>query len=303
MKLSYIIALFLPFAFALGAEAPKDTDAKVAELKAAAESIKPQAGEINLKQGLAKLTLPANLRYLSPDDSATVLSKIWGNPVEEKPLGMIVPTGFSPFDPESWAVVINYSDEGHVKDNDAATINYEKLLAEMKKSAKENNEARTKAGYASVDLVGWAASPHYDAVTHKLYWAKELKFSDSEEHTLNYNIRILGRTGVLELNTVARLADLKTVESVTPMILSAVDFQSGNRYADFKEDTDKVATYGIAALVAGGIAAKTGLLKVLWLGILAFKKVIVFGAIAVGGFVKKLFGKKPSNGLHQDPSS
>ena len=43
-----------------------------------------------------------------------------------------------------------------------------------------------------------------------------------------------------------------------------VDFQEGHRYADFTESTDKVATYGIAALVAGGIAAKVGLFKGLW---------------------------------------
>lgn len=304
MKLFSLLGLLLTFAAAsVAAEAPKDPEARRTEIQTLVSSLKPQSGEVTIKGGLAKLTLPADLRYLNAGDAETVLSKIWGNPEDKNTLGMIVPADFSPVDETNWAVVISYSDEGHVKDNDAATINYEKLLADMQKSAKASNEARAKAGYPAIELVGWASPPRYDAVTHKLYWAKELKFGAENEHTLNYNIRVLGRTGVLELNAVARLADLKAVEKVTPTILSAVDFQTGNRYADYKEDTDKLATYGVAALVAGGVAAKTGLLKAFWIGLLAFKKVIIFGFIAAAGFVKKLFRKKPSNGLHQDPSS
>lgn len=111
---------------------------------------------------------------------------------------------------------------------------------------------------------------------------------------------MLGHTGVLELNAVARIVDLPAVEAVTPKILAAIDFQPGNRDADFKEETDKVATYGIAALVAGGVAAKAGLFKALWLGILAFKKFLIFGLIAAAGFIKKLSPRKMTAGLRQD---
>jgi uncharacterized membrane-anchored protein len=55
-----------------------------------------------------------------------------------------------------------------------------------------------------------------------------------------------------------------------------------------------VAEFGIAALIAGGAAAaaKTGLLKSLWVGILAAKKFIIIGLIAAAGFVKKFFFSK-----------
>jgi uncharacterized membrane-anchored protein len=177
------------------------------------------------------------------------------------------------------------------------------VLKDMQKNSKENNERRVKEGYQPVELVGWATQPHYDAASHKIYWAKNLKFGEAKENTLNYFIRILGRTGVLELNAVARMSDLPKIEQVSPKILSAVDFQPGNRYADFNESTDKVATYGIAALVAGGVAAKTGLLKALWIGILAFKKLIVIAVIAIGAGIKKLVSRKnESAGLRQDAS-
>ncbi len=161
----------------------------------------------------------------------------------------------------------------------------------MKESVGEASKERVKQGYSSIELVGWASPPHYDQAAHKLYWAKEIKFGDSPEHTLNYNLRLLGRRGVLVLNAVAAMSDLKKVEAATPAILGMVNFQEGHRYADFAPSSDKVATYGIAALVAGGIAAKAGFFKLLWVGILAFKKLIIIAVVAGVAFIKKLFSR------------
>lgn len=152
-----------------------------------------------------------------------------------------------------------------------------------------------KEGYPPIELVGWAAAPRYDKQTHKFYWAKELKFGDSKEgNTLNYNLRILGRGGILELNAVAGMAQLKQIETATPDLLAMVDFNPGNHYADYKPGTDKVATYGLAALVAGGIAAKAGLFKGLLVALLAMKKFLIVGAIAAFVLIKKIFGGKKS---------
>ena len=103
---------------------------------------------------------------------------------------------------------------------------------------------------------------------------------------------LLGRRGILVLNAVAGISQLPQIEKATPEILSMVDFTEGNRYADYKPGTDKLATYGLAALVAGGIAAKTGLLKGLIVAILALKKFIIIGIVAVGAFIKKIFGAR-----------
>jgi uncharacterized membrane-anchored protein len=54
-----------------------------------------------------------------------------------------------------------------------------------------------------------------------------------------------------------------------------------------------VAAYGLGALVAGGVAAKTGLLAKLLALPVAFKKVIILGVVAVAGVAGKvLFGRK-----------
>ena len=69
-----------------------------------------------------------------------------------------------------------------------------------------------------------------------------------------------------------------------------VDFKEGHRYADFNPKTDKVAAVGLAALVAGGVAVKMGLLKGLWVALLAAKKFVIIGVGAAVGWLKRLFG-------------
>lgn len=267
---------------------PADPAARLVVRQKLSDSLHYEKGTITLHDGMAKLALPEGYRYLNPADTETVLVKIWGNPSGSGTLGMITPADFDPLGGDSWAVIVTFDEDGYVKDDDAAKIDYGKLLKEMKEGTHEASEERVKAGYHSVELIGWAAPPRYDAATHKLYWAKEIKFGDEPEHTLNYNIRMLGRRGVLVLNAVATMPQLKQVEAATPTLLTMVDFQEGHRYADFNHDTDKVATYGIAALVAGGLAAKAGFFKLLWVGILAFKKLIIIALIALASYFKRI---------------
>ena len=286
--------------------AQDDTNKIPAEIITILKNLKYQQGEIDLHNGLATLSVPTNFNYLGPDDAENVLVKLWGNPPsEEKPLGLLIPAGMTPLSSNAWVVTIDYSEDGYVKDDDASKINYDDLLKQMQQAIADENKARQEKGYPSITLVGWAAPPHYDSATHKLYWAKNLKFEGETNNTLNYSIRILGRKGVLELNAIAGIDQFEEIDRQTPQILGMVDYKSGNRYADFDSKTDKVAKYGIAALVAGGVlagAAKLGLLKFLWVGLLAAKKFIVIGAIAVAAFFKKLF-KRGGNSSGTPPGS
>ncbi|HOU84291.1 MAG TPA: DUF2167 domain-containing protein [Spirochaetota bacterium] len=261
-----------------------------------APSFKWKTGKIEIGDNIAVMNLPGDFRYLDPKQSKTVIEDLWGNPEgsADGVLGMIFPSNMNPIADDSWGIVITYEDSGFVKDDDADKIDYDELLSTMKEEIKESNPERKKAGYSSIELVGWATPPHYDKASHKLFWAKELKFEGSNENTLNYNFRILGRKGVLVLNAVSGMKQLKDIESKSAPLLESVNFSDGNRYAEYVPGKDRVAEFGIAALIAGGAAAaaKTGLLKSLWVGILAAKKFIIIGLIAAAGFVKKFFFSK-----------
>ncbi|HUB86946.1 MAG TPA: DUF2167 domain-containing protein [Verrucomicrobiae bacterium] len=262
-----------------------------AELQQIVQGLKYQHGEIKLQNGLATLEVPTNFVYLDSTDAATVLVKLWGNPPSQSQgiLGLLMPADQTPLDPDCWVVTIEYDADGYVKDTDAGKINYDDLLKQMQSDMNQVNQERQKNGYPTIQLVDWAAPPRYDAATHKLYWAKDLKFEGEPADTLNYNIRILGRRGVLILNAVAGMSQLPEIEKQTSQILGMVDFDQGNRYADFNPKTDKMAAYGLAALVAGGVAAKLGFFKLFWLFILGAKKFIIIAAVAVAAWFRKIF--------------
>lgn len=286
------LAAVSTFAPPAAAQTPDDE----AKLKAFMGSLKYRSGDIAVPEAEAAFHLGTQFRYLDKADARRVLEELWGNPPDESVLGMVVPTA-TPLDSEkSWAVVVTFSDEGYVSDEDAAKTDYDALLAELKEATEAENAARKDAGYESLNLVGWAVPPRYDAASKKLYWAKEIAFQGGEQHTLNYDVRVLGRRGFLSLNAVAGMSELNAVQSGMQQLLPSAEFNSGARYADYDSSTDKAAGYGIAALIGGGIAAKTGLLAKLGVLLLAGKKLIVFLVLGLFAFVGKLFRGKKDRG-------
>lgn len=257
-------------------------------------SLKFQTGKITLPNGVATLDLPANFRYLPPADTEKLLVEGWGNPPGNETLGMIIPTETNPLSETGWGVIVSYTEDGHVKDEDADKIDYSSLLKDMKEASEEENKERVKQGYSAMHLVGWAEPPSYDKQTRKMFWAKEFSTAEAGANSLNYNIRVLGRKGVLVLNAVASMKQISQIKNEMPAILAVTEFTQGNRYADFDSSSDHVAEYGLAALVAGGVAAKLGFFAKLGVLLLAFKKFVIIGVIALAALVKNLFSRKSS---------
>lgn len=258
-------------------------------------SVAYQQGKINLPGGIATLDLPPSFRYLNPGDTERVLVEGWGNPPGQPSLGMIVPADTGLMSPAGWGVIVTYDADGHVKDDDADAIRYDELLKEMQEGTEAHNEERKKQGYAAMRLVGWAEKPHYDKASHKLYWAKELNTAGDAANGLNYNIRVLGREGVLVLNAVASMDQIAKIRAEMKQVTAFTEFTPGNTYADFNSTTDKTAEYGIAALVAGGVAAKLGLFGKLFALLLVFKKFLIIGVGALGMGLYQLFSRKTAS--------
>jgi uncharacterized membrane-anchored protein len=281
---------------AAGAADAQDENSAAAE--AFEKSLGYQTGKIELQGGMATIDVPADFRFIGPKSSRTLLTAAWGNPEEASAdvLGMLIPANVSPLAKEGWGVVITFDDNGYVNDKDAGSMDYDKLMKEMKASDADDNAEREKQGLSRVDLVGWAEAPHYDAPAHKLYWALDLSSPGEPVHTLNYNIRILGRRGVLVLNAVSRMDQLATIKQQSQALLPAVEFKEGHRYSDYLPGTDKAAAYGIGGLILGGVAAKAGLFKLILAGLLAAKKIVIVAFVAIVGFFKKLFGGKSKAG-------
>ena len=257
-----------------------------------------QTNSINISNGKAKLNLTKNFKFLNAAQSNFILHDLWNNPPRTDILGMIFPANSGPFTDSSFAFIITYDEEGYVKDEDADKINYDDMLSDIIKGEGEVNKNREKQGYEAIHLMGWAQKPYYDKTNKVLHWAKELKFGNSETKTLNYEVRVLGRKGILSLNAIATMAELSLVKANIDEVLKMPAFTEGNKYSDFNSSTDKVAEYGIGALVAGGILAKTGVLAIIGKFFLVAWKFILIGIAAAWGIIKKFFtgkGKEPKD--------
>lgn len=247
-----------------------------------------KTGTITLQNGLATINIAPGFKFLEAADAKYILEDIWGNLKGQKPLGMILPAD-NRASIADYAFVVEYEDMGYVKDKDADDINYDDLLKDMQADAIKANEERKNAGIAAMYLTGWAAKPHYDKEHKMLYWAKEYKVDSSEENTLNYDIRILGRKGVLVLQAVSGMSQLDSVNKNINNILGMVSFNKGQRYEDFDSKVDNVAAWTIGGLVAGKLLAKVGLFAIL----LKYIKLIILAVSGFGAAVwRRITGKK-----------
>lgn len=239
---------------------------------------KPQVGTAKVGD-VAELKLGEGWVWLDGADGRRFLTDC-GNRPGPSTLGVAMPPDF---EASGVFAVYSYADEGHVKDDE--NPDYDQLLADMKESTAAESKERKKHGLPGASLLGWAEAPHYDQAQHKLYWAERLQFDGEEGETLNYNVRVLGRTGHLVVNGVGDITQLPLVAAHSKTLLQATEFVEGKRYTDFDPAYDKVAAYGIGGLVAGKLALKAGLFAKL------LKPLILVGVLACG-FVAKLFGKR-----------
>ncbi len=272
------------------------TEEEIAAAQAAfEESLEHRKGVIALPAAKVTLTIPEGFYFLGAEDTRRVLEEAWANPPGTAAEGMLLREGTTPFTENSWVVVLSYEDTGYVSDEDASHIDYDMLIDAMREGLDLENRTRTEQGYPTIDIIGWATQPRYDGATHKLYWAKELSFDKSPEHTLNYDMRVLGRHGVLSLNFVASLEQLADVEKAAPAVLAIPQFDAGAGYRDFNAATDRKADFGIAGLIGGATAATLlakngGLIAV----VLAFAKkawvLIIIGIGAILTFVRNMLG-------------
>ena len=161
------------------------------------------------------------------------------------------------------------------------------LLKSLKESDAPSNKERERLGMPPIYTEGWSVAPHYDLNTRRLEWAVRLR-SGSGRSVVNYTTRILSRRGVMHVTLVSDPESLDQHIAVFKTSLTGYDFAPGERYSEFRSG-DRVAQFGLGALVLGGAAAvavKTGAGK-------ALGKFLIYGAVAAGGtilaFLRKLF--------------
>ena len=230
---------------------------------------------------IAEIDLPNG--YLFADgNGARQFLELTHNPTDGGELGIIVPQS----DKESWFVLFEFDEVGYVKDDEKTSMDATKILDNIQKNTESANAERQKRGWKAFHVNGWYTQPYYDVQTNNLTWAVNGSEDNGESPSVNYSIRILGRRGTMNVDLVLDPADMAATEPKFKSLLSGFRFTGGNRYADFVKG-DKVASYGLTALIAGGataVAIKTGLFAKFW-------KLLVVLFAALVGAIKKLWNK------------
>jgi uncharacterized membrane-anchored protein len=289
MRLFYA-ALLLASVLSVSARAaePTLTPAEQEEIKKIKEvqaAIHPQHGDIRLPTADAVLHLGTGYYFLDAADAKLVLTKIWGNPPSAiaDSVGLIFPEGKQFFD-QTWGAIVTYDNTGHVSDEEVKQSDYDQVIKQGQDAEDEVNKQRKQEGAEPIHLVGWAQPPSYDRATHSLIWARELAFGDQKTHTLNYDIKTLGRRGMLSVNIVDQMPHLADIRLAAVGLSKTISFQPGAQYADYKAGTDKSAGYGLLGVVAAGagvvLAQKLGLLGIVLL--FAKKGIVLIIALFVG---------------------
>ncbi len=246
-----------------------------------------------------QVEVPEGYMFLGMPDADRFM-KANGSLHNDDLLGVVLPTTDEQGD---WAAIIRFEDEGHIDDSEK--VDGDELLKAFQENAPEMNKERVAAGFKALQIKGWRQAPHYDLKNHQLVWGLNVLAEGETEFALNYNTRILGRTGYASVNFVTDASRFDDEKKYADALLAGTSFKPGSQYADFNGKTDKVAEYGLTGLVLGGAglglakAAKIGLLakfgKVILGGLLALKKAIIPLIIGIGALFKKIFGRKTAD--------
>ncbi|MDR3214267.1 MAG: DUF2167 domain-containing protein [Azoarcus sp.] len=283
------------FMFCLSALSHAQTATAEKEIQAAVEGMQAVAvqGPLDVSLGAqASIRLPEDFTFVPKAEAERFMHAV-GNQVAKDFIGLIFSVRLEGF------VSVEFTPAGYIKDDDARDWNVDDLLQSLKDGAHQGNVERTKRGLPEIEVLGWIEKPAYDASTHRLVWSISAQQkgggSIGEEQGVNYNTYLLGREGYLSLNLVTDNSNVEEEKPVAKQLLTAVSFNTGQRYEDFNAATDRVAEYGLAALVGGLAVKKLGLLAALGVFLLKTWKIVLIGVIAFGALFKRLFGRKTAS--------
>ena len=252
------------------------------KIKALDWKTSPAQGQI---AGKATIKLDGNLGFLDAANTSEFLT-LQGNLPSTDTFTVAAPD-------LRWFAIFSFLDEGYVKDDEK--IDADALLKTMKENNLASQEERKRHKLPPLFLEGWAIPPRYDPATRRLEWATMLR-TETGHKTVNFSTKILGRRGHMDVVLVSSPEDLEQDIVAFKNSLRGFDYIAGERYSEWTQG-DKVAAYGLGALVLGGAAAlatKKGLWAVLGGFFAAAWKLIAGVAIAGLAGLKKLFSKKNS---------
>ena len=231
----------------------------------------------------AVLHLPEGASWV-PRAEADRFERAMGHRSNPELLGIVSGGGSA----HGWLAIVTFTGGGFVKDDEAQKLDPDAILADLRSGQDRANEGRVARGFPALILDDWSQAPRYDGANKWLIWAVPVRTDAAGSRpTINYNTRALGREGYLSLNLLTDGAHFDADKGEAARLLKAVDYAPGHRYADFNPSTDRVAAYGLAALIGAVALKKLGLFAVATAFAVKFAKVGIIALIAAFAAVRR----------------
>jgi uncharacterized membrane-anchored protein len=245
----------------------------------------PEGSTLNWQRGpmtapigsnLAEMIIDENFVYLDEEETKRflVLTENIVGDIEQATIAPVV---------GDWFVIFEFEETGYVSDSEKGDLDATAMLESLRANNEMGNEERLKRGWAEYTIVGWQEEPHYDERTNNLSWA--ITGESQGVRNVNRMIKLLGRRGVMTATLVCPPQQLSDAISEIDALLESYKYLPGNKYAEYIPGKDKLAEYGLTALVVGGVGAallKSGLLAKFW-------KPIAVALAALGAGIKRFF--------------
>lgn len=242
------------------------------------------AGKHQLPLSNSTISIPSGYALITGSD-AVALHTMDGEPIDK----FLEAYVFDNNDLDN-SIVFQNMNIGYVSIDDWKEINPKELLKQIIKNTEEDNKERRKRGLTELHVIGWIQEPVLDRHTNTVYWAIEAN-SGSEDNFINSIAIRLGREGYETITWVtSRSSYVPFGDGHLGTMLRAHSFDPGYRYTDYKTG-DKLAGYGIAALVAGTVGGKIAKASGILLLLKKFGTLLFAGIAAVFYKLKSLFAR------------
>lgn len=247
-------------------------------------------GKVDLGDQVAEVRIGEEHLFANAEDTRKLVEYM-GDIPGQREVGMVVPKDSS----AGWFIIFDYHPIGYIKDDEKDKIDASALLKSIQKANEEANKLRRQKKLPILNVIGWHEEPHYDPKAHHLVWTILGEGEDGRK-VVNYNVRLLGRHGFM---SVVLVTDPSTLDQFKPEINSIIadfSYKRGKSYLEFVKG-DKIAEYGLTALIVGGAgaaAAKVGFFKILAKAWKAVAAGVIALFAAIWKIIKSLWRKRES---------
>ncbi|WP_162009679.1 DUF2167 domain-containing protein [Methylocystis heyeri] len=201
----------------------------------------------------ATMWLPAGRVFLEGEQARKLLGidpASW----DDATLGVVLPVASGP----KWIAYVDLMSDGYIKDDEGKSLDAGNLLAAYKSEVDSQNPGRARLGLTPLEVTGWLTEPSYDAKHHlsSCIGATAQGSKNPDDSIVNCTSFALGRDGAVKVVVSGDEAGFAQFKGEAPALVDTIVFDKGKGYEDADLSMDRVAGYGLSALVTGAVALK-----------------------------------------------